>query len=67
MVSCIVQVFRLKQVEAPFAWPLVDKTSEIWFDTVIDDFHLAIDLWVIRRVELQFSAWHLEELLLKVA
>jgi hypothetical protein len=67
MVNCIVPVFRLRQVEAPFAWPLVDKASEILFDAVIVDFHLAIDLWVIREAELQFSAWHLKELLLKVA
>jgi hypothetical protein len=52
MVSCIVPVFRLRQVKAPFAWPLVDKAFEILFDTVIDDFHLAIDLWVIRGAEL---------------
>jgi hypothetical protein len=34
----------------------VDKASEILFDAVIVDFHLAIDLWVIREAELQFSA-----------
>jgi len=56
MVSCIVLVFRLRQVEAPFAWPLVDKASEILFDAVINDFHLAIDLWVICGAELQFNA-----------
>ena len=51
---------------APLFWVLATETTEVLLQTTVDDFLLAVGLWVKRSAHLQLSALEFEKFLPKL-